>query len=118
LVSRPLLAALAVLPVLGACAPGVSTDADCNARIRYEGVLYRPHNALNESAPQGAELGTGDVVGCGEAASAPKVDEVTVYAVRDVPHSVAIKTRGGGWDGIFVAEGVPRSEWPTVLRRR
>ena len=118
LVARPVLGFLAALPLLAACASGVSgDDGGCNARIRYEGVLYRPHNALNETAPRGAELGAGDVVGCGEGASAPKVDEVTVYAVKNVPHSIAVKTRGDDWEGIYVAEGVPQSEWPTVLRR-
>ena len=118
LVARPVLGFLVALPLLGACASGVSgSEGDCNARIRYEGVIYRPHNALNETAPLGAELGAGDVVGCGEGASAPKVDEVTVYAVKNVPRSIAVKTQGSDWEGIYVAEGVPKSEWPTALRR-
>lgn len=51
LVARPVLGFLAALPLLGACASGVSgNDGDCNARIRYEGVIYQPHNALNETA--------------------------------------------------------------------
>jgi hypothetical protein len=117
LVPRLVLGVLAALPLLGACASGVSGNAgDCNARIRYEGVIYRPHNALNETAPRGADLGTGDVVGCGEGASAPKVDDVTVYAVTNVPMSIALRTRGGEWEGIYVAEGVPQSEWPRALR--
>jgi len=118
LVARPVLGFLAALPLLGACASGVSgNDGDCNARIRYEGVIYQPHNALNETAPPGAELGAGDVVGCDEGASASKVDEVTVYALKNVPHSIAVKIRGSDWEGTYVAEGVPKSEWPTVLRR-
>jgi hypothetical protein len=118
LVPRLVLGGLAALPLLGACASGVSgDDGDCSARIRHEGVIYRPHNALNETAQRGANLGTGDVVGCGEGASAPKVDEVTVYAVKNVPMSIALKTREGEWEGIYVAEGVPQSEWPRVLRR-
>lgn len=118
LVARIVLGVLVALPLLGACASGASgNDGDCNARIRFEGVSYRPHNALNETAPRGAELGVGDVVGCGEGASAPKVDEVTVYAVKNVPHSIAVKTRGGDWEGSYVAEEVPQSDWPRVLRR-
>ena len=42
---------------------------------------------------------------------------MTVYAVKNVPHSIAVKTRGADWEGIYVAEGVPKSEWPTALRR-
>lgn len=118
LVVRLVVGVLVALPLLGACASGVSgNDRGCNARIRYEGVIYRPHNALNWTAPRGAEVGAGDVVGCGEGASAPTVDEVTVYAVKNVPHSIAVKTRGGDWEGIYVAEAVAQSDWPRVLRR-
>lgn len=113
------LAVLAALPLLVACDPDPSgTDGDCSARIRYEGVVYRPHAALNQSAPQGSELGTGDVVDCGNAASAPKVDEVTVFSVQGVATSVALMAGQGDWHGIYVAEGVPRSDWPRVLRTR
>lgn len=118
LVARPVLGFLVAVQLLGGCASGVpGNGGDCNARIRYERVTYRPHNTLNETAPLGAKLGTGDVVGCGDGASAPKVDEVTVYAVKNVPHSIAVKTRKGDWAGTYVAEGVPPSEWPTALRR-
>jgi hypothetical protein len=118
LVARPTLVFLAALPLLGACASGVSSnDGDCNARIRYDGVIYRPHNALSETASRGPELGVGDVIGCGEGVSAPKVDKVTVYAVENVPHSIVVKTRRGEWQGIYVAEGVAQADWPSVLRR-
>lgn len=118
LVARLVLRVWVALPLLGACASGVSgNDGDCNARIRYEGVIYQPHNALNETAPLAAELGAGDVIGCGKGVSAPKVDEVTVYAVKNVPYPIAVMTRGGDWEGIYVAEAVSRSDWPRVLRR-
>lgn len=42
---------------------------------------------------------------------------MTVYALKNVPHSIAVKIRGSDWEGTYVAEGVPKSEWPTVLRR-
>ena len=116
--SRFVFAVLAALPLLGACVDVTSgNEGDCNARIRYEGVIYRPHNALVETPPRGEELGTGDVVDCAEGASAPKVDEVTVFAVEGVPRSIAVKTRQGEWEGIYVAEGVPQSAWPGSLRR-
>jgi len=107
------LAVLAALPVLVACnADPSETDGDCSARIRYEGVVYRSHTALNQSAPQGSQLGTGDVVDCGNAASAPKVDEVTVFSVKDVATSVALMAGQGDWSGIYVAEGVPNRNGP------
>jgi len=108
---------VAAFPLLVACGADPSgSDRDCSARIRYEGVVYRPHNALNQAAPQGSRLGTGDVVDCGDGASAPKVDEVTVFSVKGVSTSVALIAGQGDWHGIYVAEGVPRSEWPRVLR--
>ncbi|MGH3331149.1 MAG: DUF6281 family protein [Nocardioidaceae bacterium] len=109
---------LAAVPLLSACdTDSSSKGGDCNARIRYDGVIYRPHNALNQAVPQGVELGAGDVVGCGEAASAPKVDEVTVLSVEGVAPSIAVMARQGQWRGIYVAEDVPRSTWPRSLRR-
>jgi hypothetical protein len=103
-----------VLMLLSAC--GAQTG-DCNARIRYEGVVYRPHNALDQSLPQGAELGAGDVVDCGNGADAPKVDDVTVYAVKGVSTSIAVGTGAGDWSGIYVAENLPPADWPASLRK-
>jgi len=107
---------VASVAFLNACDTGPSAmDGDCVARIRYEGVIYRPHDGLNQAAPRGSELGTGDVVDCGEGASAPKVDEVTVFSVKGVASSIAVMAEQGQWQGIYVAEDVPRSDWPGVL---
>jgi hypothetical protein len=115
--SRRVLATLLALPLLGACGPDVPAgDEDCNARIRYQGVIYRPHNAVNQAAPRGGELGTGEVVGCGEGSSAPRVDEVTVHSLRSVSPPVAITVAHGEWKGIYVAEGLRRSDWPSALQ--
>jgi hypothetical protein len=45
------------------------------------------------------------------------VDEVTVFSVKGVASSIAIMVGQGEWQGIYVAEDVPRSDWPRVLRR-
>ena len=109
---------VAAMALLNACDTDPSAiDGDCIARIRYEGVIYRPHDGLNPAAPRGSELGTGDVVDCGEGASAPKVDDVTVFSVKGVASSIAVMAEQGQWQGIYVAEDVPRSDWPRVLRR-
>lgn len=108
--------ALVAAPILGACnsdTPG--NDGDCNARIRYEGVVYRPHNELNQAAPTGDSLGEGEVVDCGDLETAPKVDEVRVSSVAGVATSIAVAVGQGRWHGIYVAEDVPRSDWPKVL---
>jgi len=115
--STLVIAALVAGPMLGACnADGSGTDTgDCNARIRYEGVLYRPHNALNQAAPSGNSLGEGEVVDCGDVDTAPRVDTVTVSSVKGVETSVAVVVGQGQWRGVYVAEDLPRTEWPGVL---
>ncbi len=93
------------------------SDGDCVARIRYEGVLYRPHNELQPDLTRGRLLGTGDIVGCG-GISAEAVDEVKVYAVKGVDPAVAVLTTAGEWGpGAYVAEGLPRRSWPPNLER-
>jgi hypothetical protein len=115
--SRPVLAVLLLVPWWSACGADMPAgDGDCNARIRYDGVVYRPHNAVNQVAPRGEELGTGDVVGCGEGASAPRVDEVLVYSVGGVSQPIAVMAAQGEWEGIYVAEGLRRTDWPSALR--
>lgn len=109
------------MPVLGGCIDDLRTtdpDEDCVARIRYEGVIYGPHDALNDAAPRSGELGMGDVVDCGGVDSAPTVDQVAVLSVRGVPPSVAVIVGSGEWRGIYVAEDMAQSEWPRVLRTR
>lgn len=50
--TRPRVPSCSAAPWCGAS--GVSgNDGDCNARIRYEGVIYRPHNALKRDRPAG-----------------------------------------------------------------
>lgn len=111
-----MVAALVAAPMLGACNGDASdTRGDCNARIRYQGVLYRTHNALNQAAPSGNSLGEGEVVDCGDVDTAPKVAKVMVSSVKGVNTSVAVVVGQGHWHGIYVAEDVPRSEWPGVL---
>jgi hypothetical protein len=113
-------AALLTIPVLSGCIDDLTTDTDedCAGRIRYEGVIYGPHGDLNKAAPRGGELGTGEVVDCGDVDSAPKVDEVAVLSVRGVPTSVAVIVGTGEWRGVYVAEDMAPSEWPRVLQTR
>jgi hypothetical protein len=103
----------AMVPVICACtAEPAATGGDCNARVRYDGVVYRPHNELSSDPPPGARLGMADVIGCGDADSASVVDRTPVFMVSDVAASVAIMVDGDEWQGIYVAEGVPPSKWP------
>ncbi|MFN8136177.1 MAG: DUF6281 family protein [Propionicimonas sp.] len=101
--------------VLGACS--AANDGDCTGRIRYEDVLYRSHNALNQHAPAGERLGEAEVVGCGDVDSASAVDEVIVFSVKGDTANVAVIVEQGPWHGVYVSEDVPRSAWPRVLSR-
>lgn len=108
------MAAVAVC-LLPACGVDAASQGDCNARIRYDGTLYRPHQDLRQDAPAGRAIGTGEVVGCGNGESAPTVDEVTVLRVKGVKSSVAVVVSEQDWQGIYVAEDLPRGEWPRRL---
>ena len=102
-------ALLCATGVISACSPG---EGDCNARIGFDGNVYRPHNALNQEAAPGESLGNGDVLDC----DGSTVGHAKVFAVRgvDATMAVLVKEQGGG---IYVAEGVPRSAWPAPLRQ-
>lgn len=109
------IAILAVLLSVTACTSDQpASDADCSARISYEGVVYRGRNELNPDAPPGEPLGTGNVLECGDDEPV-KIEEVGVFAVRGVAPSTAIMVATKAWQGVYVAEDLPRSEWPTEL---
>lgn len=98
----------------GACEED-SERGDCVARIRYEGVMYRYDDFVDQSAPSGRDLGGGEVVDCGTLENAPVVAEVTVTSVRGVDPSVAVKVERGYGSGVYVAENVPSDDWPDGL---
>lgn len=107
---------LAALPIVG-CADDPpydppSSDGDCNARIEWDGVAYRPHNELNQAAPRGDRLGTGDVLDC----DGTSLETVSLFALDGVDASLAIGIGRGEWRGVYVAEGVPEKSWPEVLK--
>jgi hypothetical protein len=106
-------ALLLFAPLIVGCAGDSlrSSDVDCGGRIGWEGVVYRPHNELNQAAPRGERLGSGDVLDC----DGSKVATVDVFAVDGVDLTLAIKVRGE-WRGVYVAEGAPKSSWPDVLK--
>ena len=91
-------------------------------RIRYEGTVYRLHNEVNSDAPRGEQLGSADVIDCGESASAPKADEAIIFSVEGVDASIAITVSAREWQGVYLAEdvadNVPPSEWPAPLRSK
>jgi hypothetical protein len=104
---------LLVAGLLGGCAlADEGTHGDCNIRIGFQGTVYRPHNALNQAAPPGKSLGDGDLLNCEGSAFGHE----RVFAVKGVDPTVAVLVKAQG-HGIYVAEGVSQSEWPTPLRQ-
>jgi hypothetical protein len=97
------------LPQLAGCDD--ANESDCNARVRYEDTIFRPHNELRESPPRGRLLAAGDVIDCGGRA----IDQVKVYAVKGVDPEIAVMARGT-WRGVYVAEGLRPSMWPAPPR--
>lgn len=118
------LAVVATLPLLHACGGDGSTDdePDCSGRIRYEDTIYRLHNEVNPDAPRGEQLGSAEVIDCGDGSSASKVDEAVIFSVRGVASSIAVMVSAREWQGVYVAEDVaddvPPSEWPSPLQER
>jgi hypothetical protein len=112
----PFVGLLLVAPLVVGCGddPLGPLKGECGGRIGLDGVVYRPHNELNEAAPRGKRLGSGDVVDC----DGSRVDTVEVFAVKGVDSSLAIKVPNGEWRAVYVAEGVPVSSWPDVLKTR
>lgn len=110
------LVALLGAPLFAGCTTDAANGGDCSARIRYQGIVYRSHQALNQSAPAGRSLGQGDVVDCGDVDSAARVDEVAVLSVRGVASAVAVVVKEKDWRGVYVSEEVPSSDWPQVLQ--
>ena len=106
-----MIAALACASVLAACGEDENLG-DCNARIRMDGSAFRANNELNQAAPIGKALGSGEVIGCGKVGSAEAVDKVTVYEVAGVDSQTAVAVKAPKWSGVYVAEGIPRSDWP------
>ena len=107
-----------VLPLIAGCnSDAAETGEGCNARIGFDEVVYRPHNALNQAAPRGEPLGSGAVLDCNGEAN-PSLGKVKVFAIKGVDPSLAVRTGDGEWRGVYVAEGTPESSWPPALQAR
>ena len=103
-----------LLGAVASCDAGSQDDGDCNARIEYRGVVYRPHNLLKHAHTESAKSGFGDVVGCeGEA-----VDQVAVHEIHGVAPGVAVAVLDPHWRGIYVLEGSSPDDWPSSIKTR
>ena len=96
-VSRAMRTPLAFAVVaLGGCAQDGANEGDCNAKIRFQGSIYRVHSDMRDHAPLGRSVGQGEVVGCG-GLEAPAIDEVQVRRIKGVSPAVALATDDEDW---------------------
>jgi hypothetical protein len=105
-----------VVVLTSGCSSSGGTSGECAGSVRYRGVVYRSHNALNQDVPRGRLLGSGEIIGCG-GVSADRVATVEVYAVKGVREAVAVMTTDRQWHGIYVINGLARKSWPAELKR-
>lgn len=93
-------------------------DGDCTARVRLDGVIFRPHNLTIAKPPLGEPLGDADVVDCGEGMDAPRVGHVRVFAIKGLPTDLAVAVRRGAMGGAYIVEGSSPSDWPELVEPR
>lgn len=112
--------AASVFAVLSGCGvtpgsePTAANKGDCNGSIRFHGVVYIFDSRVNQAAPQGRSAGPGAVVDCDHRTV---VDRVVVSAVKGADPHFAIRVARGDWHGVYIAENLPRAQWPAVLRK-
>lgn len=102
--------------LLSACGgsrdPTSASSGDCIASVRWHGVVYIVNTHVDQRAPKGRVIGPGAVVDCDHRTV---VDRVVVASVKGVDRRQAISVRGSH-HGVYVAEGLPRAQWPAVVR--
>lgn len=106
---------LAAVLLLSGCGsdPQAANDGDCNARIQFQGKVFRGHNLVNQLAPTDKlKSGIGDVLDC----DGSTVAHVAVYKVSGVNPDLAVAVIGDNWPGVYVREGTGPSDWPTQLK--
>jgi len=109
-------ATAATCALLTACA-GKGDMGDCVGRVRFDDVMYAPrYDVTVTRSARGIEIDRGEGVDCGTVDTAPAVASVRLVSIDGVDPSVAVLVPRGGWAGLYVAEGVERSAWPTALR--
>ena len=101
---------------LGGCAQDGANEGDCNAKVRFQGSIYRVHSDMRDHALLGRSVGQGEVVGCG-GLEAPAIDEVQVRRIKGVSPTVALATDDEDWRGLFIREDLASepSSWPEEL---
>lgn len=105
---------LCVLSGCGGAADTVPPGAsgDCLASVRFHGVVYIVNTRVDQAAPKGPTIGPGAVVDCDHRTV---VERVVVSSVKGVENRQAISLRGH-YHGVYVAEDLPHSQWPEVVR--
>ena len=114
--ARRVVVAVVASAAVVACGGPTATEGDCNARIRYGGRVYRPHNALNQDAATAGPVGHARVLDC-DGSPLRDLAAQPVSGLTNVPVAIAVRVTGSPYGGVYVAVGVRRAEWPAPLRR-
>jgi hypothetical protein len=92
--------------------PTSASSGDCAANIRFHGVVYLANTRVDQAAPKGRSIGPGAVLDCDHRTV---VARVVVSTVKGVDSHLAISVRSG-YRGVYVAEDLPRGQWPAIVR--
>jgi len=114
-VSGSLLALGLLLSACGSDAERPLSAQDCGPSIRFRGIVYVTDSRVNSTQSLGRYAGPGTVLDCDHRTV---VDHVTVSLLTEVDSRQAIAVRRGSWQGVYVAEDLPRRQLPVVLSAR
>ena len=106
---------LALVTLSGCGGGSEQPHGDCGPSVRFHGVVYVADSRVTSPQSTGRFVGPGALLDCDHRTV---VDHVTVSALTDVAMRQAIAVRQGTWRGVYVAEDLPRREWPAVLTAR
>jgi hypothetical protein len=104
---------LLAVALLSGCGSGTSlAEQDCGASLRFLGHLYVNDGRTTQTPSFVTDLGPATMVDCDHRTG---IEQVRVSSLSGVDKRVAVAVRRGSWQGIYVADGVPRSQWPLAL---
>ena len=106
--------ALAATPLVAGCATP-DEGGECTVKIRYDGDVYRAHNALL-TPRRGEALGPADFADCaGE--TMQSMGQPELYAVAGEDPSVLLISHEEGGDGLYLNEDIRYRDRPAVLKQ-
>jgi hypothetical protein len=105
-------------PSQSASAPAAD-EGGCNARVRYQGKIYRAVATHGKPLHQGESLGTAPFVDCADA-PAPELGTARLSSAgsMDPKHVVFVEFPGADEPPyVYVEADLPPAQWPTELKQ-